>query len=91
MNDPVKPARKPRLTVEDAWPYKRELLVLADKHDAACILAGYRNSAEAATLRDRAARLRRDADDCETRAEDIVDLRDDVLKRLTARAAELTK
>lgn len=91
MNDPVKPARKPRLTVEDAWPYSRQLLVLADADEKRSIIEYHRNAVEEATLLDRAARLRREADDCEVRAADLVDAREEVRARLVARAAELTK
>lgn len=91
MNDPVKPARKPRLTVDDAWPYSRQLLVLADDADKRDILTGYRNDVEAEALRNRADRLRRDADDCETRAEGLTDLRIGVRERLLSRAQEMIK
>ena len=84
-------ARKPRLTVEEAWPYARQLLVLADDADKRDILQGKRNADEAETLTDRAARLRRDADDCETRAEGLTDLRIGVRERLLSRAQEMIK
>lgn len=91
MNDPVKPARKPRLTVEDAWPYSRQLLVLADDADKRDILTGYRNAANAAALNERAYRLEGEADACRIGAKALIDDRTDVLARLKARAADLTK
>ena len=91
MNEPVKNARKPRLTVEDAWPYSRQLLVLAEPDDKRDILTGARNAEDRAVLIAKATKYEALAADARAEAEICIDHREAVLETLRKRAAELTK